>query len=182
MSRFCALYGENNRLDKILFREPRIEDADVLLDFGNQLLTESDNYIRAPDERANDVAQMAAIIRSFQQTPNHVMLHAWERGVPVGEAVLIGGHLHKCRLTATVGLGILNSHQRMGLGTKLLVLLEERARELGLHRLELTVLHTNPAARRLYGRMGYRREGVKLQSVLQGHRYVDEIMMAKLLT
>ena len=51
----------------------------------------------------------------------------------------------------------------------------------GLHRLELTVMETNTRARSLYESMGYVVEGIKRDSLFVDDKFVDEIMMAKLL-
>lgn len=164
-----------------VFRQAGTADAEKLLAFGNRLLAESDHFLRCPDERAGDVDQMAAIIRSFTTQPNHRMLNVWFGEEPVGEAVLIGGNLRRIRHCATVGVGVLQAHHRRGLGRRLMELVEEEARLLGLHRLELTVFHTNNAACRLYEQLGYKREGVTRESVLIGDRYLDQILMAKIL-
>ncbi len=49
---------------------------------------------------------------------------------------------------------------------------------LELHRLELEVFSFNPAAQRVYEKAGFRREGVLRDSVLDGERYADRILMA----
>ncbi|MBL4719555.1 MAG: GNAT family N-acetyltransferase, partial [Alphaproteobacteria bacterium] len=65
---------------------------------------------------------------------------------------------------------------------ELLTRLEDFAREISLHRLELTVMAPNDRAKRLYESLGYVAEGTKRHSLYIDDQYVDEIMMAKFLT
>jgi RimJ/RimL family protein N-acetyltransferase len=51
-----------------------------------------------------------------------------------------------------------------------------------MHRIDLTVMAHNARAKRLYDAMGYFEEGVNRDSLYVDGRFVDEIMMAKLLS
>ena len=68
-----------------------------------------------------------------------------------------------------------------GVGDLLLRALEERARALGYHKLALAAFPTNAAGLRLYERRGFRTVGIyREQGQLDG-RWVDVIVMEKLL-
>jgi L-amino acid N-acyltransferase YncA len=68
-----------------------------------------------------------------------------------------------------------------GVGDRLLRALEERARALGYHKLVLAAFPTNAAGLRLYTRRGFREVGIyREQGQLDG-RWVDVIIMEKLL-
>lgn len=58
--------------------------------------------------------------------------------------------------TAQVGIAVIEEWRGHGLGTALLEVIEDWARETGLDALELDVATGNDGARRLYERMGYR--------------------------
>lgn len=167
--------------DGIEIREASPADADALLSFGRQLLSETPNFVRGPDERASNTAEMRRLCAGFADAPGWCMLHAWAGGRPVGEAVLMAGRTARTSRTAQVGVGVLRSHWRRGIGHALLLRLEERALAERLHRLELTVFPHNRAARKLYEKLGYETEGVKRQSVRIDGEWVDELLMAKLL-
>ena len=49
-----------------------------------------------------------------------------------------------------------------------------------LERVELGVLATNPRAKALYERFGFRVEGIKKGAIRSAGQYVDEILMARL--
>ena len=53
-------------------------------------------------------------------------------------------------------LYVLASHRSQGLGEALLGRAEDHARRLGVHKIELSVVAENTAARRFYKRLGYR--------------------------
>ncbi|GAA3717776.1 hypothetical protein GCM10022204_42130 [Microlunatus aurantiacus] len=64
--------------------------------------------------------------------------------------------------------------QGLGIGTALVAELEDRARRRGRTEARLSVEHDNPAAHRLYRRLGYREHGSAVESwpVADGRRYV----------
>lgn len=170
-------------------RPARVADAPALRLFGRRLLGETECFLRGPDERARDDAEMARIIRSFEAAPDALLLNAWSgapadggAGDPVAEGTLIPGPLARTRATASVGVGVLRAHWGRGLARALMLAVEAHARAQGLRRLELTVFAPNARARALYDRLGYAVEGVKRRSVdLPGRGPTDEILMAKLL-
>jgi len=68
-----------------------------------------------------------------------------------------------------------------GVGSRLLARLIELARELGYHKLVLSAFPTNPGGMALYEKFGFRTVGIyKEQGLLDG-RWVDTIIMEKLL-
>jgi phosphinothricin acetyltransferase len=68
-----------------------------------------------------------------------------------------------------------------GVGSLLLSALEERARQIGFHKLVLAAFPVNAAGMRLYERHGFRTVGIyKEQGMLDG-QWVDVIIMEKLL-
>lgn len=68
-----------------------------------------------------------------------------------------------------------------GVGTLLLGALEERARETGFHKLVLAGFPENEAALALYRRQGFRVVGIYREQGLLDGRWVDVMLMEKLL-
>jgi phosphinothricin acetyltransferase len=68
-----------------------------------------------------------------------------------------------------------------GVGDALLTTLEERAREIGYHKLVLAAFPHNTAGMRLYERHGFRTVGVYKEHGRLDDRWVDVIIMEKLL-
>ncbi len=78
----------------------------------------------------------------------------------------------------SLGMGLLATHRGQGLGHRLLTLAIDRARDRGLERIELSVLHDNDAAGALYARHGFRIEGRRLRDWRRDGVYRDSILMA----
>jgi L-amino acid N-acyltransferase YncA len=68
-----------------------------------------------------------------------------------------------------------------GIGQALLAALIERARELGYHKLVLAAFPQNEAGMRLYTRFGFRQVGVYREHGLLDGRWVDVVIMERLL-
>jgi hypothetical protein len=80
--------------------------------------------------------------------------------------------------TAYVFRIVLKGFRGMGIGTEMMGLAAEMARERGVERLHLSVFSSNTRAIGFYGRLGFETEGVlKKQFVIDG-KYVDEVHMA----
>ncbi len=83
----------------------------------------------------------------------------YDGDVPIGEAALqtgfaqLRGNPHKAGWVS-IGIGE-KAYWRRGIGTKAMEFLEQKARQMGLLRLELGVFAPNLPARRLYEKMGY---------------------------
>ncbi|MBK5564878.1 GNAT family N-acetyltransferase [Ensifer sp. SSB1] len=75
-------------------------------------------------------------------------------------------------------MGLLGIYRGKGIGSRLLQLAMQRARERGLERIELSVLHENAAARALYAQFGFQIEGRRVRDWKHDGVYQDSILMA----
>lgn len=80
-----------------------------------------------------------------------------------------------------LGLGVAKDYWGHGIGSALMIALEEWAIERGIVRLELEVMVHNKAAIGLYKKAGFQLEGTKQKSIKVGDTYIDEFLMAKIL-
>lgn len=167
-------------------RDARPEDATLLFDLGCQILSETPYFLREPAERAGSVDDMQIIIRHYTQTPGWCMVHFWDGETPIAEGVLSGTGLRRTAHNGSVGIGVLKAYWGRGVGQRLMSVLEERGRCMGLERLSFTVFSENQRARDFYKRLGYAEEGVHRRSIRWPAtdddavvRYSDEVVMAK---
>jgi len=82
---------------------------------------------------------------------------------------------------ADFSLYVARERRGQGLGGALLGALEERARELGFHKLVLSAFPTNKPGLRLYERHGFALVGIYREQGMLDGRWVDTMVMEKLL-
>ena len=117
------------------------------------------------DMRRRGFPQYAALIEDH--------LVAWCDIAPVARPV----HAH----CGSLGIGVVEGYRGCGLGSRLLERCIERAREIGLTRIELTVRERNARAIALYDKFGFVSEGVRRNAVRIRGEYENVIAMALLL-
>lgn len=135
-----------------------------------------------PDEELPSPKEHRTQIEWFRAARNRALLVAeTAAGELVGYASACGGEYAIDQLNAVLIVEVHPSYRRRGVATQLLHALERWARHTGLHRLELTTLVENEAARRLYEKCGFMVEGLKQESRFVAGRFRDEILFAKIL-
>jgi RimJ/RimL family protein N-acetyltransferase len=77
----------------------------------------------------------------------------------------------------TLGMGLLRTYRNKGIGTRLISAALERARDIGLEKVELEVISTNANAIALYQKMGFREEGQRRKAIKIDDSYHDCILM-----
>ena len=85
------------------------------------------------------------------------------------------------RFVADFSVYVERAHRGKGVGRVLLVRLIELAREHGFHKLVLSAFPFNPAGVALYERFGFRTVGIYREQGMLDGRWVDTIVMEKLL-
>jgi len=146
--------------------------------------------------RAGDAVAIAALDAatwSFDVTPSprtsvpssiDGMLVAEEGGeivgyVAVGRATRLESNRHVADIR---GLAVAPDHQGRGLGRALVQAALDAARERGARKVTLRVLGPNTAARALYESCGFVVEGVRRDEFFLDGRYVDDVLMARMIT
>lgn len=164
----------------MLIRSAATADAYEVLRLKRRLDQESRFMLVEADERCETVREVADELRLVAESANSTLLVADSAGELIGYVEASGGRYRRNRASAQVVLGVVASWQGQGVGTALLGELDRWTREAGLHRLELTVMAHNEAARRLYRKCGFVEEGRRRECLVVDGSPVDEIYMAKL--
>lgn len=162
-------------------RTIRAEDAQQFLALCRQLDEETHFMMLEPGERTTTVDQQLERINRMLTQSNQTILVAEEDGELVGYISGMGGDYRRNWKTVHIVIGILQSYNGQGIGKRMFQALEEWAVQLGLHRLELTVMAHNQRGIALYQRMGFQVEGVKRDDLFVDGGYIDQYMIAKLL-
>ena len=129
-----------------------------------------------PDERQFD----EDLIVNNLSNENDLFLGAFSEHEIVGFLAAKRGNFRRIRHSAYIVIGIRQTFQGQGIGSKLFDKLDEWARKNQLKRLELTVEVSNTPAINLYEKHGFSIEGIKSKTMLVDGEFVDEYMMAKL--
>ena len=79
-----------------------------------------------------------------------------------------------------LGIGVLAAYRNQGIGTALMQAALEKARNIGLTRVELTVRENNLQAKALYEKFGFVVEGIHRNAVKIGGQYENHLSMAAL--
>jgi L-amino acid N-acyltransferase YncA len=129
---------------------------------------------RTPDERRQWLNA---------RTPRHPVIVA-EDGARV---IIAWGSLNPFnprdayRHVADFSIYVERAHRGKGVGRRLLARLIDLARELGYHKMVLSAFPFNAAGMALYERLGFRTVGIYKEQGLVDGRWVDTIVMEKLL-
>lgn len=162
----------------MIIRKASIEDSEKYLQMLKQLDTETKNMMFEPGERRTTVEQIKERIATMDGK-NGIIFIIEDRNKIGGFLLSERGILNRIRHSAYIVIGILKEYRGKKLGTKLFEEVEKWALENHITRLELTVVKDNKAAIKLYGKSGFKIEGLKEKSMIIDGNYVDEYYMAK---
>ena len=144
--------------------------------------------------RDPEVAVFNDAVRPRPDGPLEEQFRAWSLNGPGSDTALcietlggqLVGHVALFGITGrnrcgTFGIMIGLGHQSKGYGTEATRLMVSYGfRELGLHRIELTVNAENVRAIEAYRKAGFEQEGVLRQKLFYGGRFHDQVLMAQL--
>jgi RimJ/RimL family protein N-acetyltransferase len=166
----------------IRIRQITQDDSDKYLALCKQLDQETKFMMLEPDERTIDAEQQKNWIQSLLASENSMIFVAEHEKELVGYLGAFGGEFRRNRHKVHIVVGILQKFTGKGIGTALFTEAERWARQVGIHRLELTVMTHNEIGLSLYKKMGFIVEGAAKDSLLVDGTYVDEYYMAKILS
>lgn len=155
----------------IAIRNQGVEDRNATLDTEPYTLAEGLEWFAVHDAR-------------------HPILVAVDpaRGDPASPGAVVGwaslnvfNPRHGYRLVAELSVYVDREYRARGVGSRLLEALLERARALGYHKVVLTAMAHNAAARTLYARFGFREVGTFREQGLVDGRWIDTVIMEKIL-
>lgn len=117
-------------------------------------------------------------LKSLEDEDRRFFLIVAPDGKIVGESVI--NEIDWDLRCANFRIGLFHGTERgKGIGTWATEATRDFAfEELKLHRLELDVFSFNPRAEKAYQKVGFKREGVRRDAVMDGDRYADDILMS----
>jgi RimJ/RimL family protein N-acetyltransferase len=161
----------------VIVRRAEPTDAQGLTDLGDAVGAEPEGWLVTTNgwRNANDERRYLRAIRRY---PHAAVFVAEDEGRIVGRLSIARDQHPASRHVADLGLMVVASHRRRGIGTALLDAAVRWARAAGVRKLELHVFPWNEAAIKLYENFGFVREGLRRGQYRRGDDYVDAILMA----
>src|SRR5882762_9508663 len=157
-------------------RPAREDDADAICAIYNEGIADRatlETEVRTPEERRGWLTARDA---------RHPVVVVESDGVVVGWASLnVFNARDAYRHVADISVYVARASRGRGAGTALLEHLVELGREVGFHKLVLAGFPTNAASIALYRRLGFREVGVYREQGLLDGRWVDVVLMERLL-
>ena len=164
-----------------ILKPPAPENAEEMIAYLKQIAGETPYMTRYPDEVKKDVEEERAFINRTREDPDAAMIVAEVDGKIAGTCSVFGNRdrrkiSHRC----SMGIGLLEDCCGQGLGTAMLSMLIELAKQIGYELMELIVVADNTRAQGLYRKCGFIESGRYYHGMkFDDGSYHDEIMMYK---
>lgn len=161
-------------------REVEEQDAKAFLKLLKEI-DDSNNMLYNPGERSTTVGQQRKMIVAIKNNPRSVFMVAEKNGQLVGYIGLIAEKLQRKKHIGRVVIGVSEQSRGLGIGTKLFQEIFKWAEGKEITRLELTVIEKNIVAIKLYKKIGFIKEGRRVNSLYIDGKYIDEWSMYKMI-
>ncbi len=155
------IFTEKNILLKngvqAVLRNPKVEDAEALIDFIKTTSGETEFLLRYPEEWNITVEQEEAWVRRSVASDSSLVIACYINGEVAGNCSLdfYGGIKNRHR--SVISISVLKKYWGLGIGSALLSeLIDAASAHDGTEIIELEVIEGNDRAIRLYEKMGFK--------------------------
>ncbi|SFD68704.1 Protein N-acetyltransferase, RimJ/RimL family [Lentibacillus persicus] len=163
----------------MMIRPIESNDAKEFLEL-NKRVDASGFMLHEPGERNTTVDQQKEAIEKVLSEERSAFFVAESAGTLAGFIAAFGGKMKRNKHSAYIALGVHDAFYGQGIATSLIERVYEWANEMGISRLELTVIKDNEKAINLYQKMGFQIEGEKIHSLMIDGQPANEYYMYKL--
>jgi RimJ/RimL family protein N-acetyltransferase len=162
----------------LTIRMPKLVDASLLIDYINQVSSESDNLSFGKGEAPFTKAMEEQYIGSLKVDPNKIMALGVIEGNIIAVSDINSPPLPRLRHFGELGLSVMKKYWNIGVGTALLnYLIDWASTEGNLRKINLHVKETNTFAIHLYKKLGFVEEGRISRGMYINGEYFDLITM-----
>ncbi len=166
---------------RVLLRTPKWEDADDLLELINSLVEEGAEIYRAEkiESRELEIDWLSRALVSLEKDEAfYIVAEVNGKLVASSDVRKLGGYE---KHVGVVGIVVKKDFRDLGIGTKIMQTLENKAKERGLKVLTLSVFASNKRAIHLYEKAGFVQTGTIPKKHFKEGKYIDEWIMTKIL-
>ena len=165
----------------VMIREGKVEDAEKVLAYFKKVNLETKNLLREPDEFNLTIEDEKNFLERVVPSKNDCLLTVWDGDTIISLTGFHGSGLKRIQHKVTVGMSVLKDYYNNGLGSKLMIEICNKAKEMGKTKIELDVRKDNPAAIRIYEKAGFLVEGIRKSGFYVDGKFVDLVLMGKTL-
>ncbi len=165
----------------VTIRTAQPEDAAALLAYIRPVAEETEFFILEPDEFPKTDEEERKWIQDHLDHPDQIVLVAEAAGTIIGNVSFENGSCRRIAHRGTLGIAVVKEWRGQGIGTALMgSLLKWATANLLIEKVCLEVFTTNTNAIRLYRKLGFVEEGLRLKDIKIGPgRYVDTLAMGR---
>ena len=165
---------------KVVLRTPKWEDLDDLLELVNSLVVEKAEITRTEKlSREEEIDWLSKALSRLEKAETlYIVAEVGGKVVAVSEISKRGGYE---KHVGVIGIAIESDFRDLGIGTEMMKTLVERAKEMGLKVLTLTAFASNKRAIRVYEKVGFVQTGTVPKKHFKEGKYIDAVIMTKLL-
>ena len=165
---------------KVVLRTPKWEDLDDFLELINSLVEERADILRTERVSKEEEIDFLSKVLSRLEKDEMFYLVAEVDGkvVAVSEISKRGGYE---KHVGVIGIAIRNGFKDLGIGTEIMKALVEQAQKMGLKVLTLSAFATNKPAIHVYEKVGFVQTGTIPKKHFKEGKYIDEIILTKVL-
>lgn len=163
---------------EIELRIPKLGDEQEYLDFINSIIAEDDFILyNQPLDIEQETKWLEKTIKNIEASKS-LYLTAFCDGKIIGNSSLDFGKGRK-KHVAGFGITIKSGYREGGIGTKMMEILFNEAKQIGIKLIDLGVYCTNDRAINAYKKMGFTQHGVLPKAISHRGKHIDEILMHK---
>ncbi|MGA2034976.1 MAG: GNAT family protein [Thermoguttaceae bacterium] len=162
-------------------RTAQPEDAAAMLAYIRAVAGETEFFVLQPDEFPETKARERNWIQDHLDHPGQIVLLAEATGSIIGNVSFENGPHRRIAHRGSLGIAVVKERRGQRVGTALLEsLLEWATANPLIEKICLEVFATNKTAIRLYTKLGFVEEGLRLKDIKRGPgQYVDTLAMGR---
>ncbi len=166
---------------KIILRDVLVSDAGAVLEYIHKVNVESKNLMREPAEFKMTLKEEEAFLKSAIESNDSCFLVAYHDDLLISTAGFKGSALKRVNHRVSFGISVLKEYQNLGVARIVMKDLIKKAREFKKTKMDLEVRVDNLGAIHLYETLGFIKEGIIKRGFCVDNKYVDLLIMGKLL-
>lgn len=162
---------------KITVREAVVKDASSLCEYMEKVNIESKNLSREPHEWNMTVEDEEKFLENATKSNNSCHIVAFKDDFIISAAGFAGSGLMRLSHKVSLGISVLQEYNNKGLGTIMMGVLIEKAKEYHKTKIELEVRSDNVGAIHVYEKCGFKIEGQRQDGFFVDDKFVDLTLM-----